>query len=165
MAEDYVIRCGEFTLTDGDPLGVGVCEKLTFGGKHLLEVVGRINADAPTIFDRARKDKEISISIFRQHASYADALNFAARHDEALPGVATLEIEITEDAETTILRSEGCGWEAVTQEPIGVSTLTEYRVIRGGRFAVETEAELELVIGAGTSFLTEGDVIDAGAYE
>jgi hypothetical protein len=70
--------------------------------------------------------------------------------------VADLTIEITEDGLLTTLKSVGCGWEGVTQEPIGVSTITEYRVKRGEFFTVSTsDAEEEP---------PATELIDAGTY-
>lgn len=164
MADELVIRCGAITLADGDPRVGGIVEDLKFAGQHLLAVSDLINAIAQAIRDRTTKSKEIQIRIFREHASYTAALNFAARHDEQLPGVAGLFIELTEDGETTTWISEDCGWEGVTQDPIGVSTVTEYRIVRGSLFEVETTGEgLPSVIRPG-GFFSDGDVIDGGTF-
>lgn len=167
MGEEYVIRCGALTIADGDPQELGIVEELSFDGSQVSETALRINASAPKHFDRITKTKEIRCTVFREHASYSDAMDFAARHDEELPAVADFILELTEGGNVMTLTSEDSLWEAVTQDPIGVATVTEYRVQRGGLFTREdTEAEAPPVIDAGTGYFAGGGalIIDAGDY-
>ncbi len=160
MIENEIhLYCGNDWLADGSPFvndtdeGKGVVESYRPGSRKELEVVGLIDALSPSIFDRFTLEKEITFRVGREHESQAAAVDFALAHDEDIEARADLIVELIEEGTTFTWRATNCGWRSVTQDPTGIFTVTEYRVVLGSRLVRTNDGGVDV-----------GSVVDGGAY-
>lgn len=105
---------------------------LVIDGGRILQIDDLVRATHVSIKDRSNKSTTISFSVNREHKSYADAQVFCLEHNEELPGVGALRIDMRKDNGGLIARlCERAGLQGVRTYHKGCRTESSYVFICG----------------------------------
>jgi hypothetical protein len=125
------VQRGNVVLADGDSAtwtGGVLTRGLPFEATREMEVIPLLEAAGVSVFDRTTGQASVEFTITRLHADEGAAAAFCATHDALATGKADLRFILDVNGVIYTLQCKGAAWKAITCDPVGQSTDTDYRV-------------------------------------